>query len=420
MLAILPEDLALDVVNRMLKMEAVQKEMLERVEQTLRTEFMSNLSQTRRRDAHEVMAEIFNNFDRQTETRFITALEEGNREAAERIKALMFTFDDLVQARRRLGADADAPRRQGQARRRAQGRLRGGARSSSSATCPTRAAKMLVDDMEAMGPVRLRDVDEAQIAAGQPRQGSRRQGRDHHRQAARRRRAGLLSMARCAAKFLFDTDFAPERQPRRSRPIAPAEHALKLAEAESKGFADGFAAAEKERVARGRAPHRGRVRADRRRARPPGARPRRGRRPARGRSRRGRGRGRPQARAGADRARAVRRDRGARHRMLPAARHRAARRGARQRRAARHRQGAARRGRAHPRLRGPPGRDRRAATSRSATAGSNGPTAASTATAARPMPRSPRWSAATSTHAANGAAQPRGPILPELGEIPHE
>src|SRR5712672_3326901 len=75
-LAILPEDMALDVVNRMLRMEAVQKEVIERVEQTLRTEFMSNLSQTRRRDAHEVMAEIFNNFDRQTETRFITSLEE--------------------------------------------------------------------------------------------------------------------------------------------------------------------------------------------------------------------------------------------------------------------------------------------------------------------------------------------------------
>src|SRR5258705_4126552 len=95
-LAILPEDMALDVVNRMLRMEAVQKEVIERVEQTLRTEFMSNLSQTRRRDAHEVMAETFNNFDRQTETRFITSLEEENRETAERIKALMFTFDDLV------------------------------------------------------------------------------------------------------------------------------------------------------------------------------------------------------------------------------------------------------------------------------------------------------------------------------------
>src|SRR2546423_4394876 len=95
-LAILPEDMALDVVNRMLRMEAIQKEVIERVEQTLRTEFMSNLSQTRRRDAHEVMAEIFNNFDRQTETRFMTQLEEENRDSAERIKTLMFTFDDLT------------------------------------------------------------------------------------------------------------------------------------------------------------------------------------------------------------------------------------------------------------------------------------------------------------------------------------
>ena len=115
-LAILPEELALDVVNRMLKMESVQKEVLERVENTLRTEFMSNLSQTRRRDAHEVMAEIFNNFDRQTETRFMTALEDDNHESAERIKTLMFTFDDLTRLELGVGADADAPRRQGQAR----------------------------------------------------------------------------------------------------------------------------------------------------------------------------------------------------------------------------------------------------------------------------------------------------------------
>src|SRR5215831_13150916 len=44
-LGILPEDFALDIINRMLRMEAVQKEVIERVEATLRTEFMSNLSQ---------------------------------------------------------------------------------------------------------------------------------------------------------------------------------------------------------------------------------------------------------------------------------------------------------------------------------------------------------------------------------------
>ena len=51
-----------------------------------------------------------------------------------------------------------------------------------------------------------------------------------------------------AKKFLFDADFAPDAS-QADRPVAAAEHALKLADAESKGFADGFAAAEKERVA---------------------------------------------------------------------------------------------------------------------------------------------------------------------------
>jgi flagellar motor switch protein FliG len=160
-LAILPEDMALDVVGRMLKMEAVQKEVIERVEQTLRTEFMSNLSQTRRRDAHEVMAEIFNNFDRQTETRFITSLEEENRESAERIKALMFTFDDLVKldagSAQTLMRHVDKDKL-GIALKGANDAVREFFMSNMS----SRAAKMLQDDMAAAGPVRLRDVDEAQ------------------------------------------------------------------------------------------------------------------------------------------------------------------------------------------------------------------------------------------------------------------
>jgi flagellar motor switch protein FliG len=160
-LSILPEELALDVVTRMLKMEAVQKEVIERVEQTLRTEFMSNLSQTRRRDAHEVMAEIFNNFDRQTETRFMTALEETNRESAERIKNLMFTFDDLVKldnaSAQTLMRHVDKDKL-GVALKGASEAVRQFFLSNMSA----RAGKMLLDDMQALGPVRLRDVDEAQ------------------------------------------------------------------------------------------------------------------------------------------------------------------------------------------------------------------------------------------------------------------
>jgi flagellar motor switch protein FliG len=160
-LGILPEDLALDVINRMLKMEAVQKEVLERVESTLRTEFMSNLSQTRRRDAHEVMAEIFNNFDRQTETRFMTALEDENRESAEHIKTLMFTFDDLT----RLDAGSAQTMMRNIDKDKLAVALKGAnetVRQFFLSNMSTRAAKMLVGDMQAMGPVRLRDVDEAQ------------------------------------------------------------------------------------------------------------------------------------------------------------------------------------------------------------------------------------------------------------------
>jgi flagellar motor switch protein FliG len=160
-LAILPEDLALDVVNRMLKMEAVQKEVIERVENTLRTEFMSSLSQTRRRDAHEMMAEIFNNFDRQTETRFMTALEEDNRDSAERIKTLMFTFDDLTRLdnasaqtlMRHIDKDKLAVALKGATE---------AVRQFFMSNMSSRAAKMLKDDMGLLGPVRLRDVDEAQ------------------------------------------------------------------------------------------------------------------------------------------------------------------------------------------------------------------------------------------------------------------
>ncbi|BCJ89987.1 flagellar motor switch protein FliG [Terrihabitans soli] len=160
-LAILPDEFALDVVKRMLTIESVQKDIIERVEETLRTEFMSNLSQTSRRDAHEMIAEIFNAFDRQTETRFLTALEEENRDSAERIKALMFTFDDLM----RLDTASVQTLLRNVARDRLTVALKGATQSVRDfflGHMSQRAGKMLQDDMQAMGPVRLRDVDEAQ------------------------------------------------------------------------------------------------------------------------------------------------------------------------------------------------------------------------------------------------------------------
>jgi flagellar motor switch protein FliG len=161
-LSVLPEDLAMDVIMRMLSMDSVKKEVLDGVEKTLRVEFMSNLAKTQRRDSNELMAEIFNNFDRNTEALFMGRLEGINAETAENIRALMFTFEDLgkidntgVQAILR-GCDKDKLAL---------------ALKGSSETIKTlflgnmseRASKILMEDMEAMGPVRLKDVDEAQM-----------------------------------------------------------------------------------------------------------------------------------------------------------------------------------------------------------------------------------------------------------------
>ncbi len=157
----LPEDFAAECVLRMLGMEPVQREILEKIETTLRTEFMSNLARTSKRDSHELMAEIFNNFDRQTETRFLGALEDRSRDSADRIRALMFVFEDLnkldsggVQTLLRAVDKSDL----------ALG-LKGasdGLRTLFMSNMSERGSKILKDDMAAMGPVRLKDVDAAQ------------------------------------------------------------------------------------------------------------------------------------------------------------------------------------------------------------------------------------------------------------------
>jgi flagellar motor switch protein FliG len=162
-LSALPEDFALECVTRMLRMEPVQREILDKIELTLRNEFMSNLARTAKRDSHEMMADIFNNFDRQTESRFLSALEERTRESAERIRALMFVFEDL--------AKLDPGGVQTLLRAVEKDQLGLALKGSSDAlrelffsNMSERASKIMRDDMESMGPVRLKDVDAAQMA----------------------------------------------------------------------------------------------------------------------------------------------------------------------------------------------------------------------------------------------------------------
>jgi flagellar motor switch protein FliG len=162
-LSLLLESFSIEVVMRMLRMESVQKDVLDGVERTLRAEFMSNLARSTRRDSHEMMADIFNNLDRGAETRFMAALEERNRQSAERIKALMFTFDDLS----RLSPAAVQILLRTVEKDKLPLALKGASeklREMFFTNLSERAGKMLRDDIEALGPVKLRDVDEAQAA----------------------------------------------------------------------------------------------------------------------------------------------------------------------------------------------------------------------------------------------------------------
>jgi flagellar motor switch protein FliG len=162
-LSMLPEAFAMEVIMRMLRMESVQKDILDDVERVLRNEFMSNLARTSRRDAHEMIADIFNNLDRASEQRFLTALEERNRDSAEKVRSLMFTFEDL--------GKLDPVGVQTLLRNIEKDKLPIALKGASEAlrelflsNMSERASKMLKEDMAAMGPVRVRDVEEAQLA----------------------------------------------------------------------------------------------------------------------------------------------------------------------------------------------------------------------------------------------------------------
>jgi flagellar motor switch protein FliG len=157
----LPEMFGEEVINRMLSLGPVQKDVIDQIEQTLRTEFMATLSRGQDLDPYEAMAEIFNNFDRQVERRFISALETKNPAAAEKIKALMFVFEDLLRLDnqdvqvllRHIDKSALAKALKG---------ANDDIKKLFFGNMSERAANILRDDIDILGPLRLREIDAAQ------------------------------------------------------------------------------------------------------------------------------------------------------------------------------------------------------------------------------------------------------------------
>jgi len=160
-IALLPDQMSRDVVLRMLKMEHVQKEVLEDVERTLRTEFMANLGRSQKRNPSENLAEIFNALDRANLNRLMGFLDDQAPGDAEKIRSFMFTFDDLLKLN---GTDIQAILREVDKDALAIA-LKGASeelRKLFFSNMSERASKLLQDEMASMGPVRVKDVDEAQ------------------------------------------------------------------------------------------------------------------------------------------------------------------------------------------------------------------------------------------------------------------
>ena len=160
-MAVLPEQFAFEVITRMLNMGSVKKEVIERVEKILRAEFISSVGKTLKRDSCEMIAEIFYNLDRTNESKYMSLLEQTVPESAQKIKDLMFTFEDLVRLDSRgvqaLFSAVD------------KSRLSIALKGASEAVrdvffrnMSQRAARIIIEEIEAMGQVRVRDVDEAQ------------------------------------------------------------------------------------------------------------------------------------------------------------------------------------------------------------------------------------------------------------------
>jgi flagellar motor switch protein FliG len=160
-MAAMPPDSVPEIIRRMLTIETVQKDVLDGIEHVLRSEFMVSSVQSTSTDPHQFMADIFNNLDRSTETKFMSGLEERDQGAAEKIRSLMFTFEDLA----KLMPQAIQAVLRDSPKDKLPVALKGATESVREIffkNLSERAGKMLREDIAALGPIRLRDVEEAQ------------------------------------------------------------------------------------------------------------------------------------------------------------------------------------------------------------------------------------------------------------------
>ncbi len=163
-LAELKEEMQVEVVMRMAELDKVSPEILVDIDRVLQEELLSvEGMEGQRLGGVEAVAEILNNADRALEAQILEGVEEQRESLAEEIRRLMFVFEDLMGVDDRgimsilkeVSTD-DLKLALKTASEELQDKIFGNMSS--------RAVEMLKEDMEIMGPTRLKDVEMAQQA----------------------------------------------------------------------------------------------------------------------------------------------------------------------------------------------------------------------------------------------------------------
>lgn len=152
-----------DVLIRISNLTNVKSDIVDEVREVLRGQLRSGELQDEELGGPKSAANILNFVDRTNEERIITEIEETFPELAERIRGLMFTFEDLkrVDDKGIQSVLKDIPREQlVVALKTASPEIR----DQIFRNVSQRAAEMIKEDLEALGPVKLRDVEKAQQA----------------------------------------------------------------------------------------------------------------------------------------------------------------------------------------------------------------------------------------------------------------
>ena len=158
----LPPNLQAEVAKRIASMERVTPEVLREVERVLERKISTVLSQDFTiAGGLDALVAIINNADRATERNIMEKLEEEDPELAEEVKKRLFVFEDILglddRSLQRVLRDVDM--------KDVALALKGASealREKFFKNLSKRAVEMLKEDMEYMGPVRVRDVEEAQ------------------------------------------------------------------------------------------------------------------------------------------------------------------------------------------------------------------------------------------------------------------